>query len=67
MNDTVPEVTGLPPEVTVAVRVTGDPVCAGFGDPASWVDVLAAATVVVMVRFHPPLMAPVSPVLSSTT
>ena len=53
VNVTVPVVTGLPPEVTVAVKVTFEPVVDGFGLPATVV-VVAAPTAVVISRDQPP-------------
>ena len=67
MNCTVPVVTGLPFEVTVAVNVTGVPVIDGLTELLTVVVVAAAPTAVVRVRVHPPAIEPTSPVASSTT
>ncbi len=45
LNCTVPEVTGLPPEVTVAVKVASDPYTDGLGaDTTTVVDSSADTT-----------------------
>ena len=67
MKVTVPVVTGAPPLVTVAVKVTEVPVVDGFGEELTTVVVDAATSEVVIVTLHPPAIDPVSPVASSTT
>ena len=60
----MPLATGLPPPVTVAVKVTLWPTVDGLGLAVSAVVV---GTAEVMVRHQPPLMLPLSPVASSLT
>ena len=67
VNVTVPVVTGSPPLVTVAVKVTEVPVVDGFGDELTTVVVGSATSDVVIVTLHPPVIDPESPVASSTT
>jgi hypothetical protein len=57
VNVTVPVVTGLPDEVTVAVNVVAEPVWLGFTDEVTAVAVAAAATLVVIVKLQPPAIA----------
>src|SRR5918998_5265463 len=63
---TVPVVTGLPPLVTVAVKVTDWPVRDGFSDDVTPV-LVATAPAVVMLSVHPPEMLPASGQASSRT
>ena len=64
LNWTEPAVTGLPPAATFAVRVTLCPKVDGFG---AAVTAVVVGLCEVMVRHQPLLIAPKSPVASSTT
>src|SRR6185312_62323 len=57
-------VTGLPPDVTLEVKVTDSPTTDGFFDDVSAVVVGLCE---VIVRHQPPLIDPASPLASSTT